>query len=122
VQLVPPHENVRNSWFWQLEQRSLPVTQHAYALPTSYQPLLAEQSVHVPQPQLVAVPAQFALKEHAPLTQESVVQAFASLHAAQPVRTTRVLVTSKAQLPPLHRCVRNSWSWQAQRWSPSQHE
>lgn len=113
VQLVPLQVNVRNSWFWQLEQRSVPLPQHAYVLPTSYQPLLAAQFVHVPQPQLVAVPAQIALNAQVPLEHVSAVHALPSLHVVQPLRTTRVLVTLKRQLVPLHRYVRYSWSWHA---------
>lgn len=83
--------------------------------------MLAEQSVQLVQPQLVAVPAQMPLAVHAPSTQASAVQALPSLHVAQPLRMTRVSVTLKTQLEPLHVWVRYSWSWQVQRWPPSQH-
>jgi hypothetical protein len=78
-------------------------------VPTSYQPSLAEQFMQLVHPQLVAVPAQMSSASHVPAEHESVVHAFPSLHAAQPVRVTRVSVIDVVQPVPLHVCVRYSW-------------
>lgn len=81
--------------------QAAPPSQHAYAAPTSYQPSWTEQSVQLLQPQLVAVPAHDDSKVHAPAAHASLVQALPSVHAEQPVRTTRESDTVETHPVPL---------------------